>query len=439
MEKDVELSEVFLLYLCLENHYHSYSSAKIYLTQIAKDEPKMHLMFMDAYDVCDLVYPKSFMKKDRHYDIVRKLWLEIFALCDSDTIPFKTQAVIAPPAAYEVLEFAYDRIVATETGFVLAKTEKSDVNWLSNYYTNWKKYHDIKPFLSRSDLDEHIKILLSLYRNEKLVEFSQIANHLDIFKKSKNIHDLISAVTPEVDYEKGMRYFECRRPNQGSLANAIDMCNFVTFMAYKKAIINESENLSLITSHSGMTLGAWRDSWALKASKCPICATLAEYILITSMIQTDGNIDEARDFVAQGQLCSRDILQELEIIPEIRTYFDEARSTERKRLTDNFSKNKNRVNLNQRTLYKIEEWQARYAKIKLPYLAQSEPDLSLDRDVIERLLTDKTYQKDIFEEANTNAQDVFYTLEQEGILTFDRIFVPENPKFAEMLRWLKPN
>ena len=69
MEDKISINKVFALYLSVESHYRSYQAAKYTLDKILKYEPKSHTVFMDAYDVCNLIYPKSIMIGDNHYDI----------------------------------------------------------------------------------------------------------------------------------------------------------------------------------------------------------------------------------------------------------------------------------------------------------------------------------------------------------------------------------
>lgn len=436
MEDKVLLNKVFTLYLNVENHFRSYKTAKYSLDRILKDEPEYHLVFIDAYDVCDLLYPKEVMERDILYDVINKLWLEFFALCKRrEYIPFDIQVTIPPAAAYEIIEFAHNRIIPMKKGFMPKKKTMKLKEWIDSLNNNWRKYSEIKYFLNEIKVVEDTKKFMNLYDDKKLVGFSNLIKDKTTFSKAKTMDDIKEQVGNEIDYQKGVKSFNNRRPHR-PFPNEIDMRNLVTCIAYIKSLPIGYKNLIFISSQSGHTLAGWNDSWNLKFSDSPIKASLSENILITSIIREKGNIEVARDFTVEGQCMSRDIMEGFKTIPEIEGYVKESNLKERKRMRNKYSSEKTEVKIPSRTLSKIEEWNERFERTKMSIVTPP-TERELDYEIAERLLRDETYRKELTEEASHNARKMFSILEKQGILDINRVFIPEDLKSEEVLTWLR--
>ena len=435
MEDKISINKVFALYLSVESHYRSYQAAKYTLDKILKYEPKSHTVFMDAYDVCNLIYPKSIMIGDNHYDIVKQLWLEFFALCNMEEIPFKIQTVIPPAATYEILEFAYERIVPIQEGFVLKKKTIELKKWLEAINKNWREYTQIEPFLHGNKVDDYVRKLKNLYSNSKMVEFSELIKRKDVFRKAKTMNDLQVQVSEEIDFSKGINSFGERRPYK-PLSNEIDMRNLVTCVAYKKSVPKKNKHSELITSHSGHTLGGWSDSWTANISDSPIRASLSENIVVTSIIRKKGDIEEARDFTVEGAILCRNIMRDLQTIPEIENYVKEKSRNKRNKMRNKFRRDNIHVGILPRCCVNIEEWQHEFVRTKISE-EQHSVQKKLDYNIAEQLLRDETYRRKLANQASYNVKKMFSELDRQQILSFDMLFIPEDQKCLEVLNWLE--
>jgi len=240
MEDKVLLSKAFTLYLNVENHFRSYRTAKYSLDRILRDEPEHHLVFIDAYDMCDLLYPKGVMGSDMLYDVVKKLWVEFFALCKREEIPFDIQVSIPPAAAFEMIELAHTRIMPMEERVMPKEKTMKLEDWINNLNKNWRKYSEIEYFLDKIKVDDNVRKFISLYDDEKLVGFSNLIKDKTIFSKAKTMDDIKEQVGNEIDYQKGAKSFNNRRPHR-PFPNEIDMTNLVTCVAYIKSLPIGSE------------------------------------------------------------------------------------------------------------------------------------------------------------------------------------------------------
>ena len=435
MEDKVLLSKAFTLYLKVENHFRSYRTAKYSLDRILRDKPKYHLVFIDAYDMCILLYPKEVTGGGMLYDAVKKLWLEFFALCKREEIPFDIQVCIPPAAAFEIIQLAHTHIMPMADGVMPKKIAMKLEDWINNRNKNWRKYSEIEYFLNKIKVVEDLKKIISLYDDKKLVGFSNLIKDKTIFSKAKTMDNIKEQVRNEIDYQKGVRSFNIRRPDR-PLPNEIDMRNLVTCVAYIKSLPINHKDLVFISSQSGRTLGGWKYSWNLEFFDSPIRATLSENILTTSIIREKGDIEAARDFTVEGQCISRDILEGFKTIPEIERYVKESNLKERKWMRNKYSSEKTEIKIPLRTISKIEEWNNKFERTKMPIVTPP-TERKPDYEIAERLLRDETYRKKLTEEASHNARTMFSILEQQGILDINRVFIPEDPKSEEVLTWLR--
>ncbi len=435
MEDKVSLSKAFTLYLKVENHFRSYKTAKYSLDRILRDEPEHRLVFIDAADMCNLVYPKEMMRDGTPHDVVKKLWLEFFALSKNEEIPFDIQVSITPAAAFEIIELAHTRIMRIGEG-VKSKTKTMKLeDWSKNINKNWRQYSEIEYFLDRVKIADSVKKFTNLYDDEKLVGFSNLIKDKPIFSEAKTMDEIKEQVENEIDYEKGSNSFKHRRPKR-PLPNKLDMWNFVMCVAYIRSLPVDQKNHVFISSQSGHTLKGWNDSWNLKFSDSPVRASLSENILVTSIVREKGDIEVARDFTVEGQCVCRDIMDGFKTIPEIERYSQESNLKKRKSLRDIFGSKKTEVRIPFRTLSKIEEWYNRFERTKIP-LVKSQKNRDPDYKIAERLLKDEKYRQELKEKASYNARKMFSVLEQQGILDINRVFIPEDSKSLEILNWLR--
>jgi len=104
---------------------------------------------------------------------------------------------------------------------------------------------------------------------------------------------------------------------------------------------------------------------------------------------------------------SRDIIEGFKTIPEIEGYVKERNLKERKRMRNKYSLEKTEIKIPSRTLSKIEEWNNKFERTKMP-IVPPPTERKLNYELVERLLRDETYRKKLTEEASHNASVTSY-------------------------------